>query len=112
MSQYLCTTAEIGENGKEVRVRTGSITHYIMLFRHAGAIRAYFNTCPHQGLPMNCAPGQFLLSRDKLLICAQHGARFELDTGRCLQGPCLGDRLRAVGIRLEKDAVWLEPALN
>lgn len=112
MSQYLCKTAEIGENGMEVRVGTASNMHYIMLFRHAGVIRAWFNTCPHRGLPMNCGPGQFLLSRDNLLICAQHGARFELDTGQCVHGPCRGERLRAVEIRLEEDAVWLAAALD
>ena len=108
MAQCLCKTAEIGEHGKEVCVRSGTTTRYLMLFRHAGAIRAYVNACPHQGRPLNCGPDRFLTSPEKLLVCAQHGACFELETGQCIAGPCRGARLQAVHIRLEQDAVWLD----
>ena len=46
------------------------------------------------------AYSDFLLDRGRL-VCAAHGASFELGEGRCVAGPCLGDRLRSV--RLEAD---------
>lgn len=30
------------------------------------------------------------------IVCAAHGALFEPDTGLCVQGPCLGQRLQAL----------------
>jgi nitrite reductase/ring-hydroxylating ferredoxin subunit len=107
MPLYLCKVEEIGEQGKEVSVRADAATRYLMLFRHAETIRAYVNACPHQGRPLNCAPDHFLLSPAHLLVCAQHGACFNLETGLCLEGPCRGARLQAVPIQVTGGEVWL-----
>ena len=29
-------------------------------------------------------------------MCATHGAIFEVDTGLCIDGPCIGDSLRSL----------------
>jgi nitrite reductase/ring-hydroxylating ferredoxin subunit len=112
MSRYLCRVEEIGEAGKEIEVRTDSTVSYIMLFRYAGAVRAFLNVCPHQGRPLNWAPDRFLFSPEGLLVCAQHGASFELDTGECVDGPCRGARLRMVKISLEQGSARLEQELD
>lgn len=64
----------------------------------AGAVRAWRNICPHAGRRLDWAPGQFLRAKDGSLVCAVHGASFELEAGRCIAGPCRGDRLRAVAV--------------
>lgn len=64
----------------------------------AGAVRAWRNICPHAGRRLDWAPGQFLRAKDGSLVCAAHGASFELEAGRCIAGPCRGDRLRAVAV--------------
>lgn len=64
----------------------------------AGAVRAWRNVCPHAGRRLDWAPGQFLRGKDGGLICAVHGASFELGEGRCMAGPCRGDRLRTVPV--------------
>ena len=65
----------------------------------AGAVRAWRNICPHAGRRLDWAPGQFLRAKDGSLVCAVHGASFELEAGRCIAGPCRGDRLRAVALQ-------------
>ena len=65
----------------------------------AGAVRAWRNICPHAGRRLDWAPGQFLRAKDGSLVCAVHGASFELEAGRCIAGPCRGDRLRAVAVQ-------------
>lgn len=62
------------------------------------AVRAWRNICPHAGRRLDWAPGQFLRAKDGSLVCAVHGASFELEAGRCIAGPCRGDRLRAVAV--------------
>ena len=73
----------------------------------AGAVRAWLNVCPHAGRRLDWAPGQFLRSKDGTLVCAAHGASFELDRGDCVAGPCRGDALRAVQVQVRDGEVWL-----
>ena len=107
MAQYVCKIEEIDENGKEICLKAGTVTSYVMVFLHDGAVRAFLNACPHQGRPLNWGPDQFLFSPERHLICAQHGATFLLESGECISGPCRGARLRALDTRVEDNSVWL-----
>ena len=82
----------------------------LILYRQAGAVRAWLNVCPHAGRRLDWAPGQFLKSREGLLVCAAHGASFELDGGLCVAGPCRGDALRPVAVEVRDGQVWLSPS--
>ena len=92
----------------EVEVTLDGDAESLLLYRHGDDVRAWLNICPHAGRRLDWAPGQFLKSRDGLLVCAAHGASFELDGGRCVAGPCRGDALRAVPVTVRDGAVWLE----
>ena len=78
----------------------------LILLRDGGQVRGYRNVCPHAGRRLDYAPGKFLL-KDDTLICAVHGATFQRQAGACVAGPCRGDSLHAVALRVEDDAVWL-----
>lgn len=82
----------------------------LILYRDGDQVRAWVNVCPHAGRQLDWAPGQFLKSRDGLLVCAAHGASFELQRGECVAGPCRGDSLRAVAVEVRDGAVWLKNA--
>ena len=75
-----------------------------------GQVRAWFNICPHAGRRLDWAPGKFLRSKDGTLVCAAHGASFELQQGLCVAGPCRGESLREVAVDVRDDAVWLSTA--
>ena len=66
----------------------------------AGAVRAWLNVCPHAGRRLDWAPGKFLRAKDGTLVCAAHGASFELANGTCVAGPCRGESLRAVAVEV------------
>ena len=61
--------------------------------------------CSEGGTPKKCRdpntcyvfrmPDQFLSADLQLIVCATHGAQFEIHTGRCVSGPCLGQSLQA-----------------
>lgn len=72
-----------------------------------GAVRAWLNVCPHAGRRLDFAPGKFLRSKAGELVCAVHGATFELGTGDCVAGPCRGDCLRAVPVHVAGGQVRL-----
>ena len=79
----------------------------LILHRDGQAVRAWLNVCPHAGRRLDWAPGQFLKSKDGLLVCAVHGASFELQRGECVAGPCRGDCLKAVAVEVSDGAVLL-----
>ena len=80
----------------------------LVLYRDGGRVRAWLNVCPHAGRRLDWAPGQFLRSKDGLLVCAAHGASFELVGGHCVAGPCRGESLRAVPLVVRDGAVFLD----
>ncbi|MFC5570061.1 Rieske (2Fe-2S) protein [Lysobacter yangpyeongensis] len=79
----------------------------LILHRDGDAVRAWLNVCPHAGRRLDWAPGQFLKSREGLLVCAAHGASFELVQGECVAGPCRGEALRSVPVEVRDGYVWL-----
>ena len=83
---------------------------FIGLFavRRGAAVAVYLNSCPQIGVPRDWAPGRFLSHDGTRIVCATHGAEFEIDSGRCVRGPCLGDRLEQVMIEI-KDGTILVP---
>ena len=67
-----------------------------LVVQHAGVWRVFVNVCPHRRLPLDRA-GQVFMTEDRtLLVCANHGARFDPVTGECVAGPCAGKRLQRV----------------
>ena len=77
----------------------GGDAESVLLHRDAaGAVRAWLNVCPHAGRRLDWAPGKFLRGKDGSLVCAVHGASFELVRGECIAGPCRGERLREVAV--------------
>lgn len=80
----------------------------LILFREGDAVRAWRNICPHAGRRLDWSPGQFLRSKEGLLICAVHGASFKLaQGGECVAGPCKGQSLVAVDVLLKDGAILL-----
>lgn len=79
----------------------------LLLYRDGDHVRAWLNICPHAGRRLDWAPGQFLRSKDGLLVCAAHGASFELGRGECVAGPCRGEALRAVPVSIREGHVFL-----
>lgn len=83
----------------EVEAMVDGDAESLLLHRDAaGVVRAWLNVCPHAGRRLDWAPGQFLRSKEGLLVCAVHGASFELQHGECVAGPCRGESLREVAV--------------
>jgi nitrite reductase/ring-hydroxylating ferredoxin subunit len=75
--------------------------------RRDGEYFAYRNSCPHTGSPLDWVDHQFLDIEGALIQCAVHDARFLIDTGECVFGPCPGESLESLPIRVKGDKVYL-----
>lgn len=85
------------EGLSETEVDHGGERQSLVLLRRGGRLQAWLNVCPHAGRRLDWAPGKFLVSNG-LLVCAAHGASFELEQGRCVAGPCKGASLAPVTV--------------
>jgi len=50
----------------------------------------------HVGHPLNWAPDAFLTRDRANILCASHGAMYEIESGLCIAGPCIGKTLHPV----------------
>ena len=79
----------------------------IVLVRRGDSWWAYRNRCPHRGTPLDWLPDRFLDERGEHLVCATHGAVFRVEDGRCIAGPCAGDALEPLAIRVQDGGIFL-----
>ncbi len=108
--QTLCQLAQIPDGGATaVDALLVDGEESVILLRQGKRVSGYLNICPHAGNRLDYAPGKFLL-KNGTLICAVHGAVFQQADGLCTGGPCRGQRLRSVPVRVIDDVVCLDPA--
>jgi len=74
----------------------------VILVRRHGAVFGYLDACPHYagGTPMAWKNHAYLNGEGSHLACHSHGALFDIETGECVLGPCLGQSLTKVPIRI------------
>ena len=108
--QAVCPLEQVPDGGATaVDAMLADGEESLILLRRGGQINGYLNICPHAGNRLDYAPGKFLLKNDSL-ICAVHGAVFNQADGLCTGGPCRGQSLRAVPLRVVDGVVCLDPA--
>ncbi len=79
----------------------------LFAIRQDNQLYAYWNSCPHMGIPLNWMPGKFLDLDGVFLQCSSHGALFKVDDGECVGGPCVGDHLSPVTLKRDGDQYFI-----
>ncbi len=96
MTRSLGLVADIEDGGcKSFRPAPGCFTGLFAVRRGEGVV-VYVNACPHLGVPLDWAPNRFLSTDGCHIVCSMHGATFEIETGLCTAGPCVGDTLEKI----------------
>ena len=75
----------------------------LLVVRRGQRLSAYADACPHHGTPMAWRKDAYLNAAGDRIVCAAHGALFDIETGLCVQGPCLGDSLAPITLIVHKD---------
>jgi nitrite reductase/ring-hydroxylating ferredoxin subunit len=102
--RLICASADLRDGGDGVRfevLRHGQVQPAFAV-RYGGAVYAYLNRCAHVPVELDWQPGRFFDLTGHYLICAVHGAHYEVRGGRCAMGPCKGARLQPVEV-FERD---------
>jgi nitrite reductase/ring-hydroxylating ferredoxin subunit len=66
----------------------------------------YQNRCPHEPVPLEYRRHHFMTKDRSQIMCFVHGARFEVDTGNCIHGPCLGEPLQKIAYQIINGAIY------
>jgi nitrite reductase/ring-hydroxylating ferredoxin subunit len=100
--RVLCALGDLEATGaKGVTLDPLSDPREIVVVQAPPGIAAYINRCPHMFATLETFPDRFLDETRQHLVCSTHGARFRIGDGVCVAGPCLGDGLEPVAVRLE-----------
>jgi len=77
-----------------------------ILVRAGDGVAAWLNYCQHM-THIRLDKGSGAELRGGEVVCTNHGAYFESDSGLCTYGPCEGAYLNAVDVTVEDGAVYL-----
>jgi 3-phenylpropionate/trans-cinnamate dioxygenase ferredoxin component len=99
MKVQIAKRSEITD-GKSKMVQVGE--KMVALFLWKGNFFAVDELCPHRAGPLS--EGLF---DGETVTCPWHGAKFDLSTGKCLQGPSQRS-ISSYPVFLEGDSVWIE----
>ncbi|WP_435069953.1 Rieske (2Fe-2S) protein [Haloplanus sp. C73] len=92
---HLCTVRDAEGDEREM-----------ILVRTDDGVSGWLNYCRHL-LDVRLDKGSGAPMRDGEVVCANHGAYFEADTGYCTFGPCEGATLEAVAVTVSDGDVYL-----
>ncbi|MDQ2077680.1 Rieske 2Fe-2S domain-containing protein [Marinimicrobium sp. ABcell2] len=106
LSEPVCQLEDIPDGGS---IGLNSNGEELFAVRKGDQLYLYRNNCPHDHIPLNWEPDQFMDTSGTLIECANHGALFTIETGECVAGPCLGDCLEAVDFTLTDGKAYLNP---
>ncbi|PJI95834.1 nitrite reductase/ring-hydroxylating ferredoxin subunit [Acidovorax sp. 69] len=98
----LCHLRDLPRNGARGFDPHGEGQDSVFIVMCEGEPLAYADSCPHHGTPMAWRKDQYLNAAGDRIVCAAHGAHFEISTGICTLGPCLGDALTPIEIHVER----------
>ncbi|MGB5260109.1 MAG: Rieske 2Fe-2S domain-containing protein [Gammaproteobacteria bacterium] len=104
----LCAFDELQDPGsKGITIMCDARPFDLFVVRQGGEVRAYLNSCPHTGGPLDWVEDQFLSIDRRYIQCATHDALFRWEDGTCVAGPCAGDALTALPAVIEEGEVLL-----
>lgn len=84
--------------------------HGACVVRKGDEVYAYMNRCPHTGGPMDWVEGRFLTEDGGLIMCSLHGAQFQIEDGKCIAGPCVGQSLTKIPLERTDESISLQGA--
>ena len=104
----VCRFDELGDpDSREFRIGDGDWPFKGFVVRQGDEVFAYQNSCMHLGHPMNWKPDSFLTKDHTNIICSSHGAIYEIATGLCIGGPCIGKTLQTLPVEIRDGVIYV-----
>ncbi|MDO5620953.1 MAG: Rieske (2Fe-2S) protein [Paracoccus sp. (in: a-proteobacteria)] len=109
----LCLLSDLPEGQARGFLPASDVRRQVIVMRRDAGVVAYWDSCPHYagGTPMAWRKDAYLNGDGTHFACHAHGALFDLDSGECVLGPCLGRRLTRVPVTVQGDQVLIPARL-
>jgi nitrite reductase/ring-hydroxylating ferredoxin subunit len=96
---YLCHLDDIPDREARGFDPTGVGRDTLFIVRQGGEIYGWHDKCPHEGdTPLPWRRHGYLNKKQSRIVCFAHGAQFEITSGKCILGPCLGQQLEPLRV--------------
>lgn len=103
-STLLCRLDDLPEGDARGFDPEGTGQDSVLVVRHGARLHAYRDLCPHYGdTPMAWRRHAYLDAARRHIVCAAHGALFDIASGACVRGPCLGQSLTPLRLLVNTD---------
>ena len=113
LERVICRLSDIADPGSRgFTVGRGEWPLRGFVVRTDENVWGFVNRCPHAGHPLNLQPHRFLTPGRELILCSSHGALFDRQTGFCMAGPCSGQSLTSVPLKIEAGYVMLADGVD
>ena len=109
MAFELCHTSDINDPGSMgFEILHLDKTQQLFVVHKDAKFYAFFNNCPHTGVNLDWNEHQFL-DMDKCFIqCATHDALFDIPSGECIAGPCVGKYLTVIPLEIRDGVIFVK----
>jgi nitrite reductase/ring-hydroxylating ferredoxin subunit len=109
MPTYLCRLDEIVDGTARGFAIAGALRDTMFVVRRGDCVRGWLNACPHvDGAPLAWRKDAYLSGDGRAIVCYGHGAVFDMNTGVCTKGPCIGQSLTPVDLEPDVDGIlWV-----
>jgi nitrite reductase/ring-hydroxylating ferredoxin subunit len=85
---------------------TGRDTLFVV--RLGDTLHGWHDRCPHEGAtPLPYRRHAYLNKAATRIVCFAHGAQFDIGSGQCLVGPCIGQALAKVPLTISADGLLM-----
>jgi nitrite reductase/ring-hydroxylating ferredoxin subunit len=74
-----------------LQLRAGRFHGFVV--RRGSEVHGYVDRCPHAGVPLAQTLDDYMTRGGEMIVCSWHGALFDIASGACLGGPCMGQSL-------------------
>ena len=107
MRTYLCRLDELADGASRGFNAAGPSGLFVV--RRGNEVRGWLDNCPHvDGAPLAWRKDAYLSADGGSIVCYGHGAMFDIESGLCFKGPCVGLALTPVAVeRDEEGALWI-----
>jgi nitrite reductase/ring-hydroxylating ferredoxin subunit len=106
----LCRVDEIPDGDSRGFDPLGQGRDTVFVVRQGATLHAWRDACPHlHGVPMAWRKDAYLNATRDRIVCSGHGALFDIATGVCTLGPCLGDSLERAAIIVDSEGFLCYP---
>lgn len=107
-SYRMCAASELPDPGSMgFEIERENYTLDLFIVHKDGEYFAYRNSCPHTGAPLEWQEHQFLDMDKAFIQCSTHDALFEIPTGLCIKGPCVGASLTGLSVEQRGEDLYI-----